>query len=177
MSAARRRTPDVLAEATAEFLTRWGEFGPAWGVSRTMSQIHALLMIAPEPLNTDEIMDALAVSRGSAHGNLKELAAWGLVRRRKLPGDRKDYYEAEKDVWRVLQLIARQRKRKEVDPVLDVLSDCLERTRGLTSAEAKAFRHQIAELHRFAKLGDQVLEKTSRLRSPSLLEWVARFLR
>ena len=171
------RTPKALAEAKAEFLARWGEFGPAWGVSRTMSQIHALLMVSPEPLSTDQIMSALDVSRGSAHGNLKELVEWGLVRRRKLPGGRKDYYEAEKDVWRVVQLIARQRRRKEVEPVLDVLDDCLDRTQGLKTAEAKAFRGQLAELRRFAGLGDKVLEKTSRLRSPSLLKWIARFLR
>ena len=171
------KTSKSLEEAKAEFLERWGEFGPAWGVSRTMSQIHALLMVSSKPLNTDEIMAALDISRGSAHGNLKELADWGLVRRRKLQGGRKDYYEAEKDVWRVVQRIARQRRRKEVEPVLDVLDDCLDRTRGLKTAEAKAFRHQLAELRRFARLGDQVLEKTGRLRSPSLLEWIARFLR
>ncbi len=171
------KTPRALEEAQAEFLARWGEFGPAWGVSRTMSRIHALLMVSPDSLNTDEIMAALDVSRGSAHGNLQELCDWGLVRRLGLPGTRKDHFEAEKDVWRVVQLIARQRRRKEVEPVLDVLGDCLDRTKGLKTAEAKAFRHQIAELLRFAQLGDRVLEKTSRLRSASLLTWIARFLR
>jgi len=171
------KTGKALAAAKEEFLARWGEFGPAWGVSRTMSGIHALLMVSPDPLDTDQIMAALDISRGSAHGNLKELAEWGLVRRRRLPGSRKDHYEAEKDVWRVVQLIARQRQRKEVEPVLDVLTDCLESTKGLKTAEARAFRGQLAELLRFAKLGDRVLAKTSRMRSGSLIKWVARFLR
>jgi len=142
-----------------------------------MSQIHALLMVSPEPLDTDEIMAALDVSRGSAHGNLKELMAWGLVRRRRLPGSRRDHYEAEKDVWRVVQRIARQRRRKEVEPVLDVLADCLDRTKGLRTTEARAFRRQLSELLRFARLGDRILAKGSRLRSASLLTWATRFLR
>lgn len=171
------RTPKILRDARAEFLDRWGELGPAWGVNRTMSRIHALLMVAPEPLNTDEIMAALDVSRGNAHGNVKELCAWGLLRRVRRPGDRKDYYEAEKDVWRVIQLIARQRRRKEVEPVLDALEGSLARTKGLKSAEAKAFRKQLLELHRFAKLGDRVLAKTERMASPGLLRWVTRFLK
>ena len=170
-------TPKALRAAQDLFLERWGAMGPAWGVSRTLSQIHALLMVSPAPRTTDEIMDALQISRGSAHGNLQELVAWGLVRRVKPTGARKDHYEAEKDVWKVVQAIARQRRRKEVDPVIRALDDCLDRTKGLRGAEAKAFRRQILELRRFAGLGDEVLGKVERMRAGGLLAWIGRFLR
>jgi DNA-binding transcriptional regulator GbsR (MarR family) len=168
--------PKALREAEAAFLAAWGALGPAWGVNRTMSQIHALLMVAPEPLNTDQVMEALSVSRGNAHGNIKELCAWGLLRKVALPGDRKDYYEAEKDVWRVVQRIARERKRKELEPVLETLEECLDRTRGLKDPASRAFRRQLGELQRFARLGDRVLERVGRERSGAILPWVLRFL-
>jgi len=174
---ATTRHPRKLAAARAEFLAQWGALGPAWGVSRTMSQIHALLMVSPEPQNTDEIMAALQVSRGNAHANIKELCAWGLLRKVTRPGDRKDYYEAEKDVWRVVQCITRARKRKELEPVLETLTTCLDKTRGLKDAESKAFRKQLRELQRFTELGDKLMERVTRGPSSRILPWVVRFLK
>jgi DNA-binding transcriptional regulator GbsR (MarR family) len=171
-----RPPPKALREAQAQFLAAWGALGPAWGVNRTMSRIHALLMVSPEPRNTDQVMEALQVSRGNAHGNIQELCAWGLLRKVGLPGDRKDYYEAEKDVWRVVQRIARVRRQKEVEPVLHTLDRCLERTRGLRDPASRAFRAQIEELRRFAGLGDRVLERVGRERSGFVLPWILRFL-
>ncbi len=170
-------SPQALDDAQALFLERWGDMGPAWGVSRTLSQIHALLMISPEPLNTDQVMEGLDISRGSAHTNLRELCDWGLVRRVRLPGDRKDYYEAEKDVWRVTQLLARQRRRREVEPTIEALDACLEQTKGLRGAEAKAFRGQLEELRRFAGLGESVLRKVESQHASRILSWIARFLK
>lgn len=166
----------ALQDAQAQFLARWGDMGPAWGVSRTLSQIHALLMIASEPRNTDQVMDDLGISRGSAHTNLHELCDWGLARRVRIAGDRKDYYEAEKDVWRVVQLLARQRRRREVEPTIDALDACLEQTRGLRGKDARAFRAQLEELRRFAGLGDRMLAKVERQRATGILGWITRFL-
>lgn len=174
---ATSRHPKKLAAARADFLAQWGALGPAWGVSRTMSQIHALLMVSPDPQNTDEIMAALAISRGNAHANIKELCDWGLLRKVTRRGDRKDYYEAEKDVWRVVQCITRARKRKELEPVLATLDACLEQTRGLKDAESRAFRKQLMELQRFTKLGDRVMERIARGASSRILPWVTRFLK
>ena len=174
--AGKTRVPS-LEDAKAAFLSEWGALGPSWGVSRTMSQIHALLMIAPDPLTTDDVMAALQISRGSAHTNIRELCDWGLLRRAKRPGDRKDYYEAEKDVWKVVQAIVRSRKRREVEPVLDTLARCLDDTKGLRSAEAQAFRTQLVELQRFARLGDRVMAKVERGASSRILSWVTRFLK
>ena len=174
---ATSRSSKQLATARAEFLAQWGALGPAWGVSRTMSQIHALLMVAPDPQNTDDVMSALQISRGNAHANITELCDWGLLRKVALPGDRKDYYEAEKDVWRVVQCITHARKRKELEPVLQTLDACLEQTRGLKGAEAKAFRSQLRELQRFAQMGDRVMERVTQGASSRILPWILRFLK
>jgi DNA-binding transcriptional regulator GbsR (MarR family) len=174
--AVRKPPPQALLDAKEAFLSQWGALGPAWGINRTMSQIHALLMVAPESMNTDQIMEALDISRGNAHGNIKELCAWGLLRKVTRRGDRKDYYEAEKDVWRVVQLITRERKRKELEPVLATLDDCLARTRRLKDAHSRAFRKQLGELQRFAQLGDRVMERVSRQGSGRILPWILRFL-
>lgn len=172
-----KQPPKQLLAARSDFLARWGALGPAWGVSRTLSQIHALLMVAPEACNTDEIMAELGISRGNAHANITELCEWGLLRKIKRPGDRKDYYEAEKDVWRVVQSITRARKRKELEPVLQTLGDCLAQTRGLKDARSRAFRKQLSELERFAKLGDQVMRRVAEGRSSRILPWILKFLK
>jgi DNA-binding transcriptional regulator GbsR (MarR family) len=166
-----------LEDAKAAFLAEWAALGPAWGVSRTMSQIHALLMVEPESVTTDDVMAALEISRGNAHANIKELCDWGLLRKVKRPGDRKDYYEAEKDVWKVVQSIVRARKRKELEPVLDTLDRCLADTKGLRGADARAFRSQLEELQRFARLGESVMAKVERGASSRMLSWVTRFLK
>jgi DNA-binding transcriptional regulator GbsR (MarR family) len=171
-----KRSPKALVEARKKFLDQWAMLGPAWGVNRTMSQIHALLMIRDEAMNTDEIMAELGVSRGNAHANLKELLTWGLLKSIKIPGDRKEYFEAEKDVWRVVQLITRERKRKELQPVLDTLGDCLEKTKGLKDFESKAFRKQIQELQKFADLADRVMERIASRKAGIILPWILKFL-
>ncbi len=173
---ASRRRPKALLEARKEFLDQWAMLGPAWGVNRTMSQIHALLMIQDEPMNTDQIMAELATSRGNAHANLKELLTWGLLKSVKIPGDRKEYFEAEKDVWRVVQLITRERKRKELQPVLDTLKDCLEKTRGLKDPASKAFRKQIKEILELADLADRVMERIANRKAGIILPWLLKLL-
>ncbi len=155
---------------------QWGALGSAWGVNRTMSRIHALLMVAPEPLTTDEIMDELQISRGNAHGNLKELVGWGLVRSVVRKGERKELFEAEKDVWKVVQRIAIQRRRKEIEPAVAALERCLDRTKGLRDAEARAFRKQLKELHHFAKLADRTLLRVERREMGKVVPWILDFL-
>jgi len=171
------KRPAALEEAREEFLAQWGALGSAWGVNRTMSRIHALLMISRESLTTDEIMEDLEISRGNAHANIKELVSWGLVRPVLRKGVRKDYYEAEKDVWKVVRLISRQRRRKELEPAVEVLGDCLDRTRGLRDAESKAFREQLKELQEFAQLADRVLERVGREEVGRVLPWLVKFLK
>src|SRR6201997_3607171 len=113
-----------LAAARDEFVMQWGAIGNAWGINRTMAQIHALLIVTPRALTTDEVMEELQISRGNAHTNLRELVGWGLVRSVVRKGERKEYFESEKNVWRMFCTIARERKRREVEPALRALKAC-----------------------------------------------------
>jgi DNA-binding transcriptional regulator GbsR (MarR family) len=97
-----------------------------WGISRTMAEIHALLYLATQPLCTDDVMDQLEVSRGSASTNLRQLVNWGLVHRVHRRGDRKEYFDAEKDVWQMFDTIIRERRRREVQPIVETLERCME---------------------------------------------------
>ena len=174
---AQKKRSASLAQAKDEFVAAWGGLGSAWGVNRTMSQIHALLMVSLDPMNTDQIMEELSISRGNAHSNIKELVRWGLLHSVAVKGDRKEYFEAEKDVWKVVCAITRERKRKELEPVLSTLERCLEETKGLRGLEAEEFRTRLGELQRFAVLGDRVMERVGRQKSGAILSWIARFMK
>jgi DNA-binding transcriptional regulator GbsR (MarR family) len=109
---------DLLAEAQDRFIAAWGQMGSAWGISRTMAEVYALLFITGEPLNTDDIMDRLRISRGNASMSLRALLDWGIVFRSHRRGDRKEYFQAEQDVWAMFRAIVRERMKREVDPLL-----------------------------------------------------------
>lgn len=176
-------TKDSVAEAGAlqaardEFITQWGSMGTAWGVNRTMAQIHALLMVSPSPLTTDEVMDDLKISRGNANMNLRELVGWGLIRSVVRKGERKEYFEAEKDVWKMFCIIVRERKRREIRPAINVLKDCIDRADGLKSDEAVAFVSEIKALCQFMETADGVFSKIVRLESNTVVPWALKFLK
>lgn len=119
----RGTTPDTLIEAQDRFIAVWGKMGGAWGISRTMAEVHALLYIIGEPLNTDEIMERLQISRGNASMSLRALLDWGIVVRAHRRGDRKEYFQAEQDVWAMFRAIVRERLKREVDPLLASLHE------------------------------------------------------
>ncbi|HEY8965739.1 MAG TPA: MarR family transcriptional regulator [Candidatus Methylacidiphilales bacterium] len=167
---------ETLAAAREAFVAHWGAMGTAWGINRTMAQIHALLMVSDRPLTTDEVMEALAVSRGNANQNLHELVDWGLIRQVVVKGERKDHYEAEKDVWKIFCTVARVRKRREIEPVLGVLRECEERTRPLKGREAAAFTKQIAALGEFVGLAESIMERVSRSEQSALMPVALKFL-
>src|SRR5262245_25856328 len=138
-----------LAEARADFIAQWGTLGPVWGITRSMAQIHAALLASDEPLSTDDLMKQLEISRGNANTPLRDLVAWGLIRPVHRKGDRKEYFEAEKNVWAIFCIIARERRRREIDPALAVLRDCVAKTKSLRTREAHAFHDMVAELADF----------------------------
>ena len=152
---------DPLKQARDEFVAQWGALGTQWGINRTMAQVHALLMTAPQPLSTDEVMAELAISRGNAHTNLKELVAWGLVRIVVKRGDRREYFEAEKDVWKIFTTVARERKRREIEPALTVLSQCADGSEGMTTPEGKAFHEQVRQLQDFVAFASKMADRIS----------------
>ena len=177
MKPAPNPEPDALTAARDEFVAQWGAMGSAWGINRTMAQIHALLITTLEAMTTDEIMDDLKISRGNAHGNLRELVSWGLVRSVIRKGERKEYFEAEKDVWKMFCIVMRERSRRELRPAMTVLRDCAARTRGLKGSEAAAFNEQIKGLSDFLNLADSVIAKVSASEQSRMVPWALRFLK
>lgn len=157
------RTPGDLNEIRDGFIAQWGAFGSQWGINRTMAQIHALLMTGPRALSTDEVMEKLSISRGNAHTNLKELVGWGLVRIKVRKGERKEFFEAEKDVWKIFTIILRERQRREIDPALDLLRHCREDAKDLHGAEAEAFYNQVKELEQFIGFARNIGSKLDKL--------------
>ena len=111
-------------EALTQFIHLWGEMASNWGINRTMAQIHALLYGSERPLNTDEIMARLDISRGNANMNLRSLTGWSLVEKVRRPGSRKDFYTAKKDVWEITAQIIKERERREIEPVKQRLEGC-----------------------------------------------------
>ena len=169
-------TDQKLKRARDEFVAQWGALGTQWGINRTMAQIHALLMTAPNPLTTDEVMEELEISRGNAHTNLKELVAWGLVRIVVRKGDRREYFEAEKDVWKIFTTVARERKRREIDPALDVLRKCAENSRGIETPEGRAFYDQMKQLEEFVEFASKMADRISGMKHGFAVQMAAKLL-
>ncbi len=124
MKASRKEAAGRLAEVERQFVDLWRTMSSLWGVSPTMAEIHGLLYITGAALSMDDIMARLGISRGNVSMNLSKLVEWGLVRRVHRRGDRRDYYESLSDVWEMFTLVAAQRKRREIDPVLNTLRRC-----------------------------------------------------
>lgn len=144
----------VLKEATAQFVELWSEMAAAWGINRTMAQIHALLYAEARPMNTDDLMERLSISRGNANMNLRELLQWNLIYKEIIPGDRKDYYIAETEVWTIVSRIVHERQEREITPVLNTLRDTiltLEK-RENRSAELADFQTRITQFVDFLEM-------------------------
>src|SRR6185503_5527968 len=118
------RAQQQIQTAQDLFIRRWGEMGQTWGINRTMAEIHAFLYITGLPQCTDDVMERLNISRGNASMSLRALCDWGIVRRRHKPGERREYFETLGDVWEMFSLIAAERKRREMDPVLETIRQC-----------------------------------------------------
>ena len=147
-----------LTEAKQQFISSWGAFGTHWGINRTMAQIHALLLISPEPQTQDDIMEELNISRGNTNMNIRELINWGLVDRVLLTGERKEYFTAEKDIWKVVKQIVKERKKRELEPMLQLL-DKLEEVEGdKRDKSVKTFIDTISSIKKLGKQADKTLD-------------------
>ncbi|MET7001091.1 GbsR/MarR family transcriptional regulator [Chitinophaga defluvii] len=146
-----------LAEAKAQFIQTWGSLGAQWGINRTMAQIHALLLISPDPLSADDIMEELNISRGNTNMNVRDLINWGLVEKVLIPGERREFFSAEKDIWKVSTLIARERKKRELDPIIKVLNQLQEVEGEQKDKHVKAFRESVQNINKFAHQTDKTI--------------------
>lgn len=147
-----------LNEAKQQFIQSWGVLGSQWGINRSMAQVHAILLVASKPLSTDDIMEQLNISRGNANMNIRDLIDWGIVEKVIIPGDRKEYFSADKDIWRVATCIMYQRKKKELDPMLKVLNQISDVEGDKRNADIKAFTETVDSIKRLAGHADKTME-------------------
>ena len=148
------------------FIRRWGEMGQTWGINRTMAEIHALLYITARPLCTDDVMERLNISRGNASMSLRALCDWGIVRRLHKRGERREYFESLGDVWEMFSLIAAERKRREMDPVLETIRQCQqmldEASLGKAAAkreDVQATRQRLAGMEEFMAVTNKIFQQ------------------
>jgi len=148
------------------FIRRWGEMGQTWGINRTMAEIHALLYITAQPLCTDDVMERLNISRGNASMSLRALCDWGIVRRLHKRGERREYFESLGDVWEMFSLIAAERKRREMDPVLETIRQCQqmldEASLGKAAAkreDVQATRQRLAGMEEFMAVTNKIFQQ------------------
>jgi DNA-binding transcriptional regulator GbsR (MarR family) len=146
-----------LHEAKSKFIQTWGALGSNWGISKTMAQIHALLMISNEPLCTEDIMETLHVSRGNTNMNVRALIDWGLVYRELKTGDRREFFRAEKDIYKVGKQIVKIRREREVQPVINLLNSL--QVVDEKTEESEQFKKQMKEFADFTEQSDALVGK------------------
>ena len=166
-------TPPPLSPAEQQlrvaqdlFIRRWGEMGATWGINRTMAEIHALLYIVGQPLCTDDVMERLNISRGNASMSLRALCDWGIIRRMHRRGERREYFESLSDVWEMFSIIAAERKRREMDPVLETIRQCQqmldESHLGKAAAkreDVQATRQRLAGMEEFMQVTNKIFQQ------------------
>jgi DNA-binding transcriptional regulator GbsR (MarR family) len=145
-----------LEEGKQKFIQSWGTLGSHWGINRTMAQIHALLLIANRSYSANDIKDELNISMGNTNMNIRALIDWGLVHKELKPGERKDFFVAEKDMWEVVKRIVTQRKKKELEPMLRVLEDISKVEPN--SKEAEEFKKVVQDIKLFSGKADSALD-------------------
>jgi len=119
------KTANPLTPVAQKFILHWGEMGTRWGINRTVAQVHALLFLSPRPVPADEISATLSVARSNVSTSLRELQGWGIVRVVHVLGDRRDHFESIKDVWEIFRIVSEERKRREIDPTLHAIAECV----------------------------------------------------
>jgi HTH-type transcriptional regulator, glycine betaine synthesis regulator len=155
-----------LLTAQDLFIRRWGEMGQTWGINRTMAEIHALLYVSAQPQCTDDVMERLNISRGNASMSLRALCDWGIVRRLHKRGERREFFESLGDVWEMFSIIAAERKRREMDPVLETIRQCrqmLEESSigksGAKREDVQATKQRLAGMEEFMEVTNKIFQQ------------------
>ena len=157
----------TLTPVMRKFILHWGEMGTRWGVNRTVAQVHALLYLSPEPLNAEEISKALSVARSNVSTSLRELESWGIIKAVHRLGDRREHYESMKDVWEMARVISDERKRREIDPTLAMLRECVEELDKVKPGDP-ALRQRVLEMLTFVEALTSLYEEIHRMPTGSL---------
>ncbi|HBH37429.1 MAG TPA: ArsR family transcriptional regulator [Curvibacter sp.] len=156
-----------LPPLTQRFVLHFGEMGSRWGINRTVGQIYALLYVSAQPLNADEIGEALTFSRSNVSMGLKELQSWNLVRLIHRPNDRREYFQAPEDVWAIFRTLANERRKREVDPTLSMLREALMEQPG--TAEDIHAQERMKQMHSFIELMTNWLDDVQKMDSETLV--------
>jgi DNA-binding transcriptional regulator GbsR (MarR family) len=162
----------TLSTVAQKFILHWGEMGTRWGINRTVAQVHALLYISPKPLHAEDIATTLSVARSNVSTSLRELQGWGIVRVVHVLGDRRDHFESTKDVWEMFRIIVEERKRREIDPTLRLLQECLNDLRRSDPAQVE-MRDRIAAMLEFLNTVTALYDEVRRM-PPGALRGVAK---
>ena len=162
---------DQLSPVGKKFILHWGEMGARWGVNRTVAQVHALLFISDKPLNAEQITNLLAVARSNVSTSLRELQGWGIVRVVHVMGDRRDHFESMKDVWDLFRQVLDERKRREIDPTVALLRECVAEAERAGAAE-KYPRQKLAELLDFFMTTTAWYEQIRRMPTTAVVKFV-----
>jgi len=145
-------------EAKQKFIQAWGTLGSNWGINKAMAQIHALLLLATEPLSAEEIMEELQMSRGNVNMNLRALMDWGIVRKEHKVGERREFFTTGKDVWDLAKQVSKERRRREIEPILNVLEE-VHKVSGDNKKEVAEFKKVTGELFDFSVKVDGMIDK------------------
>ncbi|MFA5899905.1 MAG: MarR family transcriptional regulator [Hyphomicrobium sp.] len=159
---------DLLPGPVERFVVHWGEMGSNWGVNRSVAQIHALLYLSDTPLTAEEIAERLGMARSNVSTSLRELVSWNLIRRVHTMGDRRDFYEAEADVFEMVRRIAEARKAREIDPAIAVLRTCLAEAKS-DAAVAPSVRKRLSAMLDFTETVDRSFNEIMRLPASTLM--------
>jgi len=162
--------------AKEELIQAWGNLGYSWGLNKTMAQIHALLLISPKALSTEDIMQELSISRGNANMNIRALLDWGIISRISVAGQRKEYFKSEKDIWSLARQVAKERRKRELEPILKVLRD-VSNVQADNSEETREFKKVVKELKNFAEKSDSMLDTFVRAEESWFWNTILKFMK
>ena len=146
-----------LENAKTKYIHTWGSLATSWGINKTMAQVHALLLVSTKPLSAEDIMETLKISRGNVNMNVRALIDWGIVQKEFVVGERKEFFVANKDMWELFKQITKERKKREIEPVLKVLADLQEIED--TSEEAQEFKKVLNDLSKVTTTVNGILDK------------------
>jgi DNA-binding transcriptional regulator GbsR (MarR family) len=163
-------------EAKNKFVQTWGALGSQWGINKTMAQIHALLMVSADPVSMEDVMEELQISRGNASMNLRALMDWGIVYKEYKPGERREFFTAEKDLDELAVKISRERSKREIKPALKILKE-VSTIKGNHSKEEQHFINQTTKLYDFVLKADSILDKITEFKENWLGKLVLKIMK
>ncbi|MDO6811402.1 GbsR/MarR family transcriptional regulator [Tenacibaculum soleae] len=148
-----------LDEAKLKYIHTWGSLATSWGINKTMAQVHALLLVSNKPMSADAIMETLKISRGNVNMNVRALIDWGIVSKEFVIGERKEFFVADKDIWELFKQVTKERKKREIEPVLKVLDE-LQNDVNDNSEDAMEFKKVMKDLATVTNAVNTILDKT-----------------